>query len=1163
MFLGCFTAPLLASLFQTEEFLAQGSAVLLLLGSAVLIYRSFRGRYLLTWILGWLAYLVHKFAAAEAVGNPGFHALSAAMYVVAITLFAFSVFYYTDRRSPLLQLGAFSALTLGVSVVWALWFPGSEYLRIALVLMYTAIRAAGAIQLALFSRGRRAVGPLLLVFSLLFLHMHEPGASDLVAGFDVALELLLGIGMVVMVLDDSHERARRLRVLSAVTTAIAEAQDFMPIVHTALKELKGLMTARASWFRMLDSDQLVLVDSLGLSDEYTCTRRSIPVGESFSGRTIQSGSPAMVRTGEVDPETRERLRAEGFNHVLMIPVQGKKTVIGILNLGIAWYRTYRADELEFFAAIANQLGIAVENHRLFSQILQSQKQWVSTFDSIQDSVLVHDERFRIIKANRALLDRLDLRQSAIMQGTCDGLLPGVGRSWQAWQGCPYCWRASEFETGPDPCFGGFSQVSTSSYNEQESRHVGTVHIIKDVTEHRAIAERYRMLFEQVQEGVFISAPDGRLLDCNDAFVRMLGYGSKEELLKLDIPTQLYADPKVRSALLGEIDEKGYLRSFEITLRRKDGTSVPVLETSFARRDESGAVLTYQGFLLDMTEKKRAEDEIRRRNRELYALNTIAVAATQSFDLDEILRVALEQVVDLFAADTGAIYLAEEDGRTLRRRVASGQHSALAAELKEVKIHEEFWNAVRQARVEVITQQHLPNLPPTVAEYVRAEGLQSWIWALLWTKDKVVGLLGIASRGPREFTPADENLLVAIGRQLATTIQKVHLYEETRRAYEELTRTQEQLLQSEKMSAIGQLISGVAHELNNPLTAILGYAQLLENEEIPLRAQDFVQKLYKQAQRTHKIVQNLLSFSRQRKPQRQQVDLRRVLEDTLALRDYDMKLSNIVVERDFQPNLPDVLGDEHQLEQVFLNIINNAADAMLETTRGGTFGVRIYADQGEVCAEFHDSGPGIKDVKRIFDPFYTTKSVGKGTGLGLSICYGILKEHGGSIRAFNHPGGGAVFQVRLPAVPMPAAHEPPLPVVRHDGPLHGRVLLVDDEESVLEFEREVLRSAGAEVFAFGDGEDAISRLRNENFDAIIVDGKMPGAWGGTEIYHWLRSNRPGMETNVIFAVSNVNDPAMRKFIEETGVSCLTKPFDVSDLVSVTRRLLQKARAKATV
>ncbi|HVP43205.1 MAG TPA: GAF domain-containing protein [Terriglobales bacterium] len=1153
-------SPQLAQALQAEELLAQASAVLLLLGIGVLVYRSFRTRYLLTWILGWLAYLLHKFVAAQS-GEAWARATSVGFYVLAITLFASSVFFYTDRRSPLAPLGGFALLTLAVSLVHVLAFPHSHLLPVLLMLMYAAIRATGAIHLALFSPGRRAVGPILLVIGLLFLHMHQPGGSNVVAGFDIALELLLAVGMAVIVVDDSYERLQRLRVLGAMTTAIAEAQDFMPIVRTALQELKGLIPARAAWYRALDADQLVLVDAIGLSEGYVRARRTISLTDSFTGRAVRKGTPSVVRVSEMDTDLGAGLQTEGFEHVLMIPLLGKKTVIGSLNLGVQRFRNYRADEMEFFSAIANQLGIAIENQRLFGQIMQSQKQWVSTFDSIQDRVLVHDEGFRIVKANYALRERLGIREGPL-SGTCETVLPGVGRTWQAWQGCPYCWRASGYETGPDPCFGGYSQVSTSAYNEQETRRVGTVHIIKDVTESRAIAERYRLLFEQVQEGVFISTPDGRLLDCNDAFVHMLGYENRDEVLTLDIPAQLYADPSVRPALLRDIEQKGYLRSFEITLRRKDGSAIPVLETSFARRDESGAVLTYQGFLLDMTEQKKAEDAIRRRNRELNALNTIAVTAAQSLDLDEVLTVALAQVMDLFAADSGSVLLADVEKGVLRRRVSQGQRSAGATGFDEVPVPEEAWKLLRETQVELVTQRHLAQLPPSLQAYVLAEGLQAWMWVVLRTKDKIVGVLGIGSRAPREFSAADENLLMAIGRQLATTIEKIHLYEETRRAYEELTRTQEQLLQSEKMSAIGQLISGVAHELNNPLTAILGYAQLLENEEIPARAQDFVQKMYKQAQRTHKIVQNLLSFSRQRKPQRLQVDLRRVLEDTLALRDYDMKLSNIVVEREFEGNVPQVMGDEHQLEQVFLNIINNAADAMLENGRGGTFRVRIYSDGESVCAEFRDSGPGIKDPKRIFDPFYTTKSVGKGTGLGLSICYGILKEHGGSIFASNHPQGGAVFQVRLPALarPMPTRAAP---AARHQAPLHGRVLLLDDEESVLEFEREVLRSAGAEVVACADAEDAISRLRDEHFDAIILDGKMPGQWGGAEVYTWIRSNRPGLEKSVVLAISNPNDPEIRRFLEETGVSFLPKPFDVADLVAVTQRLLHRARAQATV
>ncbi len=347
--------------------------------------------------------------------------------------------------------------------------------------------------------------------------------------------------------------------------------------------------------------------------------------------------------------------------------------------------------------------------------------------------------------------------------------------------------------------------------------------------------------------------------------------------------------------------------------------------------------------------------------------------------------------------------------------------------------------------------------------------------LLWGKDKPIGIMGISSRESREYTSNDESLLVAIGRQLSTTIEKVRLYEETCRAYEDLRHTQEQLLQSEKMSAVGQLIAGVAHELNNPLTAILGYAQLLESEGLAERAADFVSKLFKQAQRTHRVVQNLLSFARQRKPQKDQVDIRKVLEETLALRDYDLKVNDIEVERDIDPAIPAVTADPHQLEQVFLNIINNGVDAMLEAGRGGTLKVRVYAQDGNVVTEFQDSGPGIKEPNRIFDPFYTTKSVGKGTGLGLSICYGIIKEHGGDISARNRTDGGAVIEVRLPAAGRTGVPESVQPASPRKFVIEGNVLLVEDEEAVLEFERDVLAGAGAQVVSLMNLEEVKTRF----------------------------------------------------------------------------------------
>jgi two-component system NtrC family sensor kinase len=311
-----------------------------------------------------------------------------------------------------------------------------------------------------------------------------------------------------------------------------------------------------------------------------------------------------------------------------------------------------------------------------------------------------------------------------------------------------------------------------------------------------------------------------------------------------------------------------------------------------------------------------------------------------------------------------------------------------------------------------------------------------------------------------------------------------------------------------------------------------------------------------------VVQNLLSFARQRKPERSEVDVRKVLEETLALRDYDLKINNIRVELELPSKPALVVADPHQLEQVFLNIINNSVDAILETGRSGKLKIHVSYLAGHVCTQFSDDGAGIKDPKRIFDPFYTTKSIGKGTGLGLSICYGIVKEHGGDITANNGSEGGAVIEVRLPAVAAEAIEPEVLkPAARlREGAIHGRVLLVEEEEAVLEFERDVLAGAGATVVTAMNSQDLKARLLSEPFDALIMNGNMPGQWTTKEACQWLKENCPGMETHVLFTFSNGVDPTDgRAFLQENNVACLVKPFEVAELIAQARRLLQQAQA----
>jgi signal transduction histidine kinase len=227
--------------------------------------------------------------------------------------------------------------------------------------------------------------------------------------------------------------------------------------------------------------------------------------------------------------------------------------------------------------------------------------------------------------------------------------------------------------------------------------------------------------------------------------------------------------------------------------------------------------------------------------------------------------------------------------------------------------------------------------------------------------------------------------------------------------------QAKLMHTEKMAAVGQLVSGVAHEVNNPLTAIMGFSDLLmENPEVPGSARKDLQVILEEAQRTKEIVQNLLSFARQRPPQRQRVQLNDILRKTIALRAYDFANHGVQIVERFDEGLPELTGDSHQLQQVFLNILNNAYDAVHVTGRPGLIEIETVQDLGWLEVLFRDNGEGIRNPERIFDPFFTTKEVGQGTGLGLSICYGIVREHEGEIMcANNQDTPGATFSVRLP------------------------------------------------------------------------------------------------------------------------------------------------------
>jgi two-component system cell cycle sensor histidine kinase/response regulator CckA len=368
----------------------------------------------------------------------------------------------------------------------------------------------------------------------------------------------------------------------------------------------------------------------------------------------------------------------------------------------------------------------------------------------------------------------------------------------------------------------------------------------------------------------------------------------------------------------------------------------------------------------------------------------------------------------------------------------------------------------------------------------------------------------------------------------------------------------QLLQAEKLAALGQTISGVAHELNNPLATILTWAERLSQRSHDENTKRGLETILSESERAAKIVRNLLTFARKRQSTRAMVDLNHVVRETLALRAYEQRITNITIVDALAAGLPQVFADSHQVQQVLLNLIINAEQAMLAANGRGTLVIRSWHDleREAIVLEINDDGPGIAEElqPKIFDPFFTTKEVGKGTGLGLTVAYAIVQEHGGRIRLASNTGGGASFYVELPVSGMPLRAPAVAPPQADLEALAGStVLVVEDEPALAAAVGEALTDAGFVVDRAGDGEEALQRVSGKSYDLIVCDLKMPKIDGMT-FYQRLSVSHPDSARRVIFVTGDVAGTEAEKFLQESGCRWLAKPFRLGDLLRAAREIL---------
>ena len=777
-----------------------------------------------------------------------------------------------------------------------------------------------------------------------------------------ARALAAQVSVVLEVAHNLHESEQHRRRSEALAQLAREIDGLLRLPDFASKFVEraiDLAGARAGAVVLYQDGRFQTVALYPLSDDRTLQHRfAHAVSELVTKRAeaIVSGSAADL----LGPALASNL---GWNDLLVVRLPGSNgDLAGLLCLS-GRARPLAAEDHDLLEAIARHAARALENASLFTRIEQANRHWLEIFDAITDFIVVHDEADKVLRVNRSLAAMIGVAPSELVGVNMRALLALTNEA--TLYSCPFCRSMGEnSDEFVHPALDRTYLVSTSRVHGASGESLQTIHVLKDITDRREAERRYRELFDNIQEGLFFSTPEGRFIEVNDALVSMLGYSTREELLQVDIPTQVYFSPEERQRHSDALEKDGHLRNFEATLRRKNGSPIYVLINAFGMYDSLGRLLQIRGLMLDVTGLHTYQSELQRER----DFSGKILSNTQSLIL-------VADTAGLISYANRRWYEAgfeqrELLGRPLLELAAPGYVRPLADALQAI---------LRGGQVDNLELQ-----------IMRGNGHAGQFSVNL---------------SPMRDEQGNINSIVVVMTDITDSAE-----------------LRGKLVHAEKMAAVGQLVSGVAHEVNNPLTAILGFADLLlENPDLPATAVKDLRVILQEAQRTKQIVQNLLSFARQMPPQRNAVQLNVILRRTIQLRSYDFNSHGVDIVEHLDEGLPDVIGDAHQLQQVFLNILNNAYDAVHEVGRTARIEIMTTKAGDAVEVSFCDNGYGISHPDRIFDPFFTTKEVGKGTGLGLSICYGIVKEHGGEILCHNNTDGpGATFIVRFPAAPHTAS-----------------------------------------------------------------------------------------------------------------------------------------------
>ena len=541
-------------------------------------------------------------------------------------------------------------------------------------------------------------------------------------------------------------------------------------------------------------------------------------------------------------------------------------------------------------------------------------------------------------------------------------------------------------------------------------------------------EKYRTIFERSRDAIILANPNGRIVEVNQAGVHILGYKTQKEVLALESTAKLFVEKQDFIELQKRVSQEGFVVEFETYLVGKNDSGFYALITSNVTVDVSGNIAGYVLIIRDITKRKISQQQIEKRNIRLNILNSISETVSSSLNLDEILSSAIDKILEVLESDSIRIYLMD-DKKQILNLVA---HKGLSTKL----ISEPFMKS-RNPGDGLLGQTILDGKTRLVDNYLRSqdsyvdsmieEGLHTTAYIPLSTKGQLIGVMCVSSHYPVDLAAEYIEFLTAIGNQIGVAVDNANLYKNIKQAYEDLKDAQEQIVQTEKLASLGKLAATIAHEINNPLAAVLTYIRLMiklidRNRFSRERLEDisrYLATMESEIARCGEIVKNLLAFSRQSKITIKSSSITDIIDRTLFLIAHDLEIKGIQLRKNIDSDLPKVQCDFQQIQQALLNLIYNASDAMLD---GGVLTVTVNRKAGAgkfLDVMVSDTGCGIteEDKEKIFDPFFTTKAEGKGVGLGLSVVYGIIIRHNGTIEVESKLGKGSTFKVCLPIAPV--------------------------------------------------------------------------------------------------------------------------------------------------